>query len=170
MGRRLGGRARRSPGHPRCAARRRRTRASLARSARRRRGCGPRRRWPHPRAPGAPYGAAVTPAEDSRMTSGTVYLVGAGPGDPKLITVRGAEVLGQAEVVVYDRLVSPALLKQAPPAAERVYVGKEPGRSAMKQEDIDSLIVRRALAGGRVGRLQGGDAFGCGRGGAEAWA
>ena len=104
------------------------------------------------------------------MTSGTVYLVGAGPGDPKLITVRGAEALGQAEVVVYDRLVSPALLEQAPPAAERVYVGKEPGRSAMKQEDIDSLIVRRALAGDRVVRLKGGDPFVFGRGGEEALA
>ena len=102
--------------------------------------------------------------------SGTVYLVGAGPGDPKLITVRGAEVLGFADVVVFDRLASPALLDLAPAQSERIYAGKEPGRSAMKQEDINALLVERALAGDTVVRLKGGDPFVFGRGGEEALA
>ncbi len=98
---------------------------------------------------------------------GTVSLVGAGPGDPKLITVRGAEVLGRADVVVYDRLASPALLDLAPPTADRIYVGKEPGRSAMPQDQIDALLVERALDGQAVVRLKGGDPFVFGRGGEE---
>ena len=98
---------------------------------------------------------------------GIVYLVGAGPGDPKLITVRGAEVLGLADVVVYDRLASPALLDLAPPAAERIYVGKEPGRSATPQHEIDALLVEHALRGRSVVRLKGGDPFVFGRGGEE---
>ena len=102
--------------------------------------------------------------------SGTVSLVGAGPGDPKLITVRGAEVLALADVVVYDRLASPALLELAPVMAERVYVGKEPGRAAMVQEAISALLVERALAGEAVVRLKGGDPFVFGRGGEEALA
>ena len=102
--------------------------------------------------------------------SGRVYLVGAGPGDPKLITVRGAEVLGLADVVVYDRLVDPQLLERTRPQTERVYVGKEPGRSAMLQGDINGLLVERALAGEVVVRLKGGDPFVFGRGGEEALA
>jgi uroporphyrin-III C-methyltransferase len=101
--------------------------------------------------------------------SGFVHLVGAGPGNPKLITVRGAEVLGLADVVVYDRLASPALLELAP-NAERIYAGKEPGRGAMRQEEIGSLLVERALAGDVVVRLKGGDPFVFGRGGEEALA
>ena len=99
-----------------------------------------------------------------------VYLVGAGPGDPKLITIKGAQVLGRADVVVYDRLASPALLDLTPATAERIYAGKEPGRSAMRQPDIDALIVERALAGSTVVRLKGGDPFVFGRGGEEALA
>jgi uroporphyrin-III C-methyltransferase len=102
--------------------------------------------------------------------SGIVYLVGAGPGDPKLITVRGAEVLALADVVVYDRLAAPELLDLAPPIAERVYVGKEPGRAAMPQGEIDALLVDRARDGGTVVRLKGGDPFVFGRGGEEALA
>jgi uroporphyrin-III C-methyltransferase len=102
--------------------------------------------------------------------SGTVFLVGAGPGDPKLITVRGAEVLGLADVVVFDRLASPALVELAPAGADRVYVGKEPGRAAMPQEEIDALLVDRARAGATVVRLKGGDPFVFGRGGEEALA
>ena len=102
--------------------------------------------------------------------SGVVYLVGAGPGDPKLITVRGAEVLALADVVVFDRLASPALLDLAPAHAERIYVGKEPGRSAMPQADINELLVSRAAAGETVVRLKGGDPFVFGRGGEEALA
>ena len=98
---------------------------------------------------------------------GIVYLVGAGPGDPKLITVRGAEVLGLADVVVYDRLASPALLDLAPSTAERIYVGKEPGRSATPQHEIDALLVEHALRGRSVVRLKGGDPFVFGRGGEE---
>ncbi len=98
---------------------------------------------------------------------GIVYLVGAGPGDPKLITVRGAEVLGLADVIVYDRLAAPALLDLAPLAAERIYVGKEPGRSATPQHEIDALLVTHALRGRSVVRLKGGDPFVFGRGGEE---
>jgi uroporphyrin-III C-methyltransferase len=102
--------------------------------------------------------------------TGTVHLVGAGPGDPKLITVRGAEVLGLADLVVFDRLAAPALLDLAPRRAERVYVGKEPGRRAMTQEAISALLVERALEGDTVVRLKGGDPFVFGRGGEEALA
>lgn len=102
--------------------------------------------------------------------SGTVYLVGAGPGDPRLITLRGAEVLRRADVVVYDRLSSPRLLDLAPARAERVYVGKEPGKAALPQDEIDRLLVERALEGHAVVRLKGGDPFVFGRGGEEALA
>ena len=99
--------------------------------------------------------------------TGRVVLVGAGPGDPELITVKGAKALAEADVVVYDRLASPALLELAPIGAERVYVGKEPGRQAMRQHEIDALIVRKAHAGRTVVRLKGGDPFVFGRGGEE---
>ena len=108
--------------------------------------------------------------ENTPPEAGTVYLVGAGPGDPGLITVRGAEVMGVADVVVYDRLAAPALLDLAPPGAERIYAGKEPGRSAMRQPEIDALLVEHALAGRTVVRLKGGDPFVFGRGGEEALA
>jgi uroporphyrin-III C-methyltransferase len=102
--------------------------------------------------------------------TGRVILVGAGPGDPDLITVKGAKALAQADVVVYDRLVAPALLDLAPPTAERIYVGKEPFRSAWKQPEIDALLVERALTGATVVRLKGGDPFVFGRGGEELMA
>jgi uroporphyrinogen III methyltransferase/synthase len=98
----------------------------------------------------------------------TVYLVGAGPGDPGLITVRGAEVLGRADAVVYDRLVHPSLLDLAPPGAERVYAGKAPGAAEMDQREINSLLVDCGRAGQTVVRLKGGDPFVFGRGGEEA--
>jgi uroporphyrinogen III methyltransferase / synthase len=102
------------------------------------------------------------------MDSGKVYLVGAGPGDPGLLTVRGREVLARAEVLVYDRLVSPEIVALAPPSAEQVYVGKAPGRHTLRQPEINALLVDRARAGKQVVRLKGGDPFVFGRGGEEA--
>ncbi len=99
--------------------------------------------------------------------AGTVYLVGAGPGDPGLITVRGAECLGRAELVVYDRLSNASLLDLAPPSAERVFMGKDPETPAGLQEAINNLLVEAALAGKTVVRLKGGDPFVYGRGGEE---
>lgn len=98
----------------------------------------------------------------------TVYLVGAGPGDPGLLTLRGAEVLARADVVVYDRLASPSLLDHAPESAELVFVGKAPGRAEMDQSEINALLVVRGTAGAEVVRLKGGDPFVLGRGGEEA--
>jgi uroporphyrinogen III methyltransferase / synthase len=99
----------------------------------------------------------------------TVYLVGAGPGDPGLLTVRGAEVLARADVVVHDRLAEIALLDLARPSAERLDVGKSPG-GPIRQETINSLLVEHGLAGREVVRLKGGDPFVFGRGGEEAMA
>src|ERR687885_2550055 len=104
------------------------------------------------------------------MGNGKVYLVGAGPGDPGLLTVRGREVLARAEVLVYDRLVSPEVVALAPPSAEQVYVGKAPGRHTLRQPEINALLVDRARAGKRVVRLKGGDPFVFGRGYEEALA
>ena len=104
------------------------------------------------------------------MVSGIVYLVGAGPGDPELITVRGLKCLQRADVVVYDRLVDPSLLDEAPARARRVYAGKSAGRAALRQEEIEALLVRHARAGRVVVRLKGGDSFVFGRGGEEALA
>ncbi|MBW7476201.1 uroporphyrinogen-III C-methyltransferase [Paenibacillus oenotherae] len=99
---------------------------------------------------------------------GKVYLVGAGPGDPKLITVRGQECIQACDVVVYDRLASPRLLKFLKPGAEKVYVGKLPDRHTMKQEEINQLLVDLALQGKIVTRLKGGDPTIFGRVGEEA--
>lgn len=99
--------------------------------------------------------------------TGRVILVGAGPGDPELITLRGARVLAEADVIVFDRLVAPALIDLTPPGTERIYVGKEPGRAPVPQRDIERLLVARALDGSVVVRLKGGDPFVFGRGGEE---
>jgi uroporphyrinogen III methyltransferase/synthase len=100
----------------------------------------------------------------------TVYLVGAGPGDPRLLTVRGAEVLGRADVVVYDRLSVAALLDLAPEGAERISVGKAPRRPSVGQDEINALLVEKGRAGLEVVRLKGGDPFVFARGGEEAQA
>lgn len=101
-------------------------------------------------------------------TGGKVYLVGAGPGDPGLLTVRGKECLEQAEVVLYDYLANPALLSYAPDQAERVYVGRRGKGSYPEQETINRLLIERARARKVVVRLKGGDPFVFGRGGEEA--
>ena len=100
--------------------------------------------------------------------TGKVYLVGAGPGDPGLITLRGRELLERAEVVVYDYLANPRLLRHAPKTAELIYVGKKGGGlHACTQEEINRLLVERARQGKMVVRLKGGDPFIFGRGGEE---
>jgi uroporphyrinogen III methyltransferase/synthase len=97
-----------------------------------------------------------------------VYLVGAGPGDPGLITAKGLALLRRAQVVVYDQLASAELLKEAPAEAEIIYVGKKAGVHALPQDEINDLLVARAKAGLTVVRLKGGDPFVFGRGGEEA--
>jgi uroporphyrinogen III methyltransferase/synthase len=103
------------------------------------------------------------------MTSlGTVYLVGAGPGDPELLTLKARRLLEAADVVVYDHLVAAELLEWTRPGCERIFAGKKGGQICQPQEDIDRLLVRLGRAGRNVVRLKGGDPFIFGRGGEEA--
>jgi len=102
------------------------------------------------------------------MKPGKVYLVGAGPGDPGLITVKGLECLRQADVIVYDRLLDESLLEVAFPGAERIYVGKSSDFHIMEQDNINRLLIEKAREGKTVVRLKGGDPFVLGRGGEEA--
>lgn len=99
--------------------------------------------------------------------SGRVYLVGAGPGDPKLITVRGLDVLRQADVILYDNLAPVSLLDYARPDAERIYVGKKRADHHLSQDETSALLVEKARSGAVVVRLKGGDPFIFGRGGEE---
>ena len=101
-------------------------------------------------------------------TLGRVFLVGAGPGDPDLLTLRAARLLRNAETIVFDRLVSDEVLALASPTARRVYVGKSPGRHVTPQERINEILVELALDGQEVVRLKGGDPFIFGRGSEEA--
>src|SRR5208282_181109 len=100
-------------------------------------------------------------------SSGLCILAGAGPGDLGLVTLRAKEAVEQAQVIVYDYLCNPAILKWAPSDAEIVFAGKKAGQHTMTQEEINRLLVERAQAGRRVVRLKGGDPFVFGRGGEE---
>ena len=95
----------------------------------------------------------------SDKTTGMVFLVGAGPGDPGLITVKGLSCIEKADVIVYDYLASPALLAHANPDADMIYVGKKGGDHTLPQDGINALIVEKALQGNTVARLKGGDPF-----------
>jgi len=113
--------------------------------------------------PATPAGRAITDDE------GRVFLVGAGPGAPDLITMRGADVMRRADVVVYDALVSPEVLRLAPASVQRIFAGKKGGEErSTDQSEINRILIEQARAGRRVVRLKGGDPFIFGRGGEEA--
>ncbi|RMG47485.1 MAG: uroporphyrinogen-III C-methyltransferase, partial [Acidobacteria bacterium] len=103
-------------------------------------------------------------------SSGKVYLVGAGPGDPELLTVKGRRALERCQVVIYDALVNPELLQYVAPEAERIFVGRPHERERLSQSEIERIMITRAREGKIVVRLKGGDPFIFGRGGEEAWA
>ena len=102
-----------------------------------------------------------------KIGAGTVYLVGAGPGAPDLITIKGMRLLLRADVILYDRLVSPELLQECSTHTELIHVGKTPRKPSIAQDEINRILIDRALQGKNVVRLKGGDPFVFGRGGEE---
>jgi uroporphyrinogen III methyltransferase/synthase len=106
----------------------------------------------------------------ARRAAGKVYLVGSGPGDPGLLTLKGKAAIERADLVVFDFLANEALLRFAPPGCERILVGKRAGRATLPQDEINRMLIRKARAGRTVVRLKGGDPFIFGRGGEEALA
>ncbi|WP_148358030.1 uroporphyrinogen-III C-methyltransferase [Peribacillus simplex] len=102
------------------------------------------------------------------MEKGKVYIVGAGPGDPDLITVKATKCIAEADVILYDRLVNRELLLYGKPDAEYIYCGKVPGKHCVSQEDIHRLLISKSIEGKTIVRLKGGDPFIFGRGGEEA--
>jgi uroporphyrin-III C-methyltransferase len=105
---------------------------------------------------------------DYSKPDGKVYLIGAGPGDPKLLTLKAAEAIAASDVIVYDYLVNPEILAHSRRGAELVYVGKRAGEPSVSQDEINQILITRAAAGERVARLKGGDPFIFGRGAEEA--
>src|SRR5882757_242505 len=106
-----------------------------------------------------PSSFLTSPMSAAKNKSGICYLVGAGPGDPGLLTLRGKACLERAEVVIYDYLSNPELLQHAPEGAEKIYAGKKAGAHTLSQEEINTLLVEKTAAGKIVVRLKGGDPF-----------
>src|SRR5215216_2939637 len=105
---------------------------------------------------------------EANIQTGKVYLIGAGPGDPKLLTIKAAEALTASDVIVYDYLVNPEVLVHARRNSDLIYVGKRAGQPSISQDEINRLLITHARAGLVVARLKGGDPFIFGRGGEEA--